>query len=254
MAKMYFVIADVHGYYDLMIKTLNEAGFDRNNPEHILVSLGDLTDRGEKVVECVEYVMNLSSSQRILIRGNHDELVDNLFATGTFGGHDITNGTWDTIRQFAEHTRGLTISKTLAEFDWDSVMKDARRFKTWSKYYDSLRNYAEIEGFVFVHGWIPQVKQWRKNADANDWDKAIWAKTPLLTKAEYWDESGKTIICGHWHSEAWWRKDGYPHVYKTYVHPHFIAIDACTAFSNQMNCIVIQRGKIIKNINVKGDK
>jgi hypothetical protein len=37
----YFVIADPHGFYDEMIKALDEAGFDKDNEDHWLVSCGD---------------------------------------------------------------------------------------------------------------------------------------------------------------------------------------------------------------------
>ena len=32
--KKYFIVADVHGFYDEMIDALNEAGFDKNNENH----------------------------------------------------------------------------------------------------------------------------------------------------------------------------------------------------------------------------
>lgn len=250
MAKRYFVIADVHGFYDLMVKALNEAGFDYENPNHILISLGDLTDRGPQPVECIEYVMGLPEKRRHLIRGNHDELVDNLFSTSTYGGHDITNGTWDTVRRFAEHERHFVISKQLAEMNWMDVIMDARKYRKWVEYYDSLVNYWEMDHFVFVHGWIPLVRNWRKNAKEDDWNRAIWAKTPQLTAAEHWDDKGKVVVCGHWHSEAWWSKDGYPYIFKTYTNPHFIALDAATAFSRQMNVLVIENDGIVGNYNV----
>lgn len=42
MSRKYFIVADVHSYYDEMIKALTEAGFEKNNLDHIFVSLGDL--------------------------------------------------------------------------------------------------------------------------------------------------------------------------------------------------------------------
>ena len=42
----YFVFSDVHGFYDLLIGKLNSEGFDINNPNHMLISLGDNFDRG----------------------------------------------------------------------------------------------------------------------------------------------------------------------------------------------------------------
>lgn len=45
MAKL-FCISDVHGFYNEMREALDNAGFDPNNEEHWLISLGDIWDRG----------------------------------------------------------------------------------------------------------------------------------------------------------------------------------------------------------------
>ena len=34
----FFVFSDVHGFYDEFVKALDEAGYDKNNPEHWLIS------------------------------------------------------------------------------------------------------------------------------------------------------------------------------------------------------------------------
>ena len=36
--KKYFVVADIHSFYDEFMKALNDAGFDINNEDHILIS------------------------------------------------------------------------------------------------------------------------------------------------------------------------------------------------------------------------
>lgn len=40
--KKFFVVSDVHGFYDEMIEALNKAGFDKNNKDHVFISCGDL--------------------------------------------------------------------------------------------------------------------------------------------------------------------------------------------------------------------
>ena len=47
--KKLFVVADVHSFYNEMIDALAEKGFDKNDPDHVFVSLGDLFDRGRHV-------------------------------------------------------------------------------------------------------------------------------------------------------------------------------------------------------------
>ena len=47
--KTYFVCSDIHGFYKEWVKSLKEAGFNKNNPEHILIVLGDIFDRGIRI-------------------------------------------------------------------------------------------------------------------------------------------------------------------------------------------------------------
>lgn len=249
MSNRYFVVADVHGFADLMKKGLNQAGFNPNNSNHVLISLGDLTDRGPQPIECLEYV--LSCPNRILLRGNHEELVDDLIRSREPSSNDVSNGTFATVIEFAKKVRGFNISDTYALMDWDGVRRDAAKLQVWKDYYSELVSYCELGKFVFVHGWIPLVPDWRKNAKDKDWYDAIWAQTPNMVKAQWWDDQHKIIVCGHWHSEYFWRHyNNEPNNFSTFVHPYFIALDACTAYSKQINILVIEDGKVVDNICV----
>lgn len=242
--KTYFVVADVHGFADLMKKGLAAAGFNVSNPDHVFVSLGDLTDRGTQNVDCLEYVMSLPN--RVLVRGNHDDLVANLiWHKPYFSSNDVSNGTYDTVRQFAEKTRGFHISDKLAVADWDSVRTDARRFDLWNKYYGELRNYFEVGHYVFVHGWIPVgMENWRQNATEADWEDAVWAKTPVMVRNCMWDRN-HIIVCGHWHSQQFHKDfENKPEEFGPFQHPHFIAMDSCTALSKELAVFIV---------NEKGD-
>ena len=43
---VFFVVSDVHSFYDEMMIALKEKKFNINNDNHIFVSCGDLLDRG----------------------------------------------------------------------------------------------------------------------------------------------------------------------------------------------------------------
>ena len=45
-----FVVSDLHGHYKELIKALKKAEFDENNDNHLLISLGDMFDRGQDSV------------------------------------------------------------------------------------------------------------------------------------------------------------------------------------------------------------
>ena len=47
----YFVVSDVHSFYDAMMNALNKQGFDPENKEHKLIACGDLFDRGDDTVK-----------------------------------------------------------------------------------------------------------------------------------------------------------------------------------------------------------
>ena len=55
----YYVVSDTHGYYDYLIKSLEEAGFFEDTEPHKLVLCGDLLDRGGQARELIDFMMQL---------------------------------------------------------------------------------------------------------------------------------------------------------------------------------------------------
>ena len=58
--KTYFVCSDIHGFYKEWMKSLKEAGFNKNNPEHILIVLGDIFDRGNEPWKVYKFLTSQS--------------------------------------------------------------------------------------------------------------------------------------------------------------------------------------------------
>ena len=72
----YFVVSDVHSFYDAMIDALNKQGFDIENPDHKVIVCGDLFDRGPDTVKCFEFCSALNEADRLIyICGNHEDLL-----------------------------------------------------------------------------------------------------------------------------------------------------------------------------------
>ena len=65
--KKYFVVTDVHSYFTLMKDALEQAGYDKANPNHIFVSCGDLLDRGDESAAILTFVNSIPKSRKILI-------------------------------------------------------------------------------------------------------------------------------------------------------------------------------------------
>lgn len=226
-------MSDIHSYYDEMQKALNDAGFDINNPEHVFISLGDLLDRGSKPKECLDFVNNLPDDRKVLIMGNHEELMDDCIERDFFFSHDWHNGTAETV-------------KILTDSLQPAVMENC---EAWKKYRNSLVNYYEIDRYIFVHGWIPidfltyeYLSSWR---EVGDWRRARWYNGMEMWGMDY-REPGKTIVCGHWHtSYGHSRFDnngsefGDDAVFTPFRKDGIVAIDACTAHTNFCNCLVL---------------
>lgn len=256
----YFIVADVHGFYDEMKAALDAAGF---NPEtDTLISCGDAIDRGPRPNEVIKFFVNLP--HKILIRGNHEDLMDDLMEN-PYGplGHDISNGTYNTLIELAsKHSKvnyGTKISKMYARYmEWEDLVKYARSEKTYRVYRDLLVDYAEIGKYIFVHGWIPcfedgtfigstLVKEfsynpdWRK-ASKKEWNEARWTYGLDATRQEIF-EPNKTIVCGHIHASAW--HEYYENAAKfenngIFENENVVALDACTALSKKVNVLVLE--------------
>lgn len=248
-----FVVADVHSFYDEMIYALNKKGFDKDNPQHVFISCGDLLDRGSKPVECLKYVLSLP--RKILIRGNHEDLLNEAIQRGIFLSHDVHNGTFDT----AQILSGI---KYDPETKNDGIiLEDIRHNKLWNDYYNQTIDYAETNKYIFVHGWIPTFSEdWH----TGNWDRARW-ENGMKMNSRGMNFTGKTIVCGHYHT-SWghhylhnkgpeWDDDVilYEQLYgvKNLPKAHFetfkdkgiMCLDGCTAISNIVNCEVLTIGK-----------
>lgn len=250
----YFVVSDVHSFFDEMMAALTEKGFDKDNQEHKLVVCGDLFDRGPKAVELLEFVKSLGD-RFIYVRGNHEDLLldcyNDLITHVYLGHHHISNGTVDTICQLT----GLNKFEVLSYSEKRDALLDTKILPLIYWMNETSVNYFEIGDYICVHGWIPHLRCSKdfKKANMIDWDRARW-----INGMEAWRNpenrvDGKTIICGHYHCSWGWshirqkrkefpdknRKD-WQKSFEPFVDDGIIAIDACTAYTGIVNCIVLE--------------
>lgn len=243
MAQKFFVVSDVHGFYDELISALNDAGFDKNNKDHWLVSCGDEWDRGSKPLEVMKFFINLE--RKILVRGNHMGLFEELCQRSYPEWHDKSNGTVDTVLKIGEY-------KIDHEFD----LCCERALKRTARYRKLLVNYFETENYIFVHSWIALNKigidkyeyriDWR-NATDSDWENAMWVNG-INMALDGLNKTGKTIVMGHYHcsyghlcsSDGEISEFGKDAIWEPWYHKDCIAIDRCTAHTGKVNVIVIE--------------
>jgi hypothetical protein len=271
--KKYFVVSDVHSFFSELMEALNEKGFEKDNPDHILCVCGDLFDRGNQAVKLFEFVKELQKQNRLIyITGNHEDLlfrcVDEL-ASGHYPGYyHFQNGTVKTICQFCG------ISETqIYERDEIAINKIYGIMQPILDFIrDNSVDYAKIGDVILVHGWIPLETDDENPYHARKTFKKVydhWEDTDGLDDIEryrrksYWSDArwingmeafkqgmtvpGKTIVCGHFHAN-WghsrlhnkcteWGNDA---IFEPFVDEGIIAIDGCVAYSGKINCIILE--------------
>lgn len=256
----YFVVADVHGFFDELMRSLDEKGFDKNNPDHTFVSLGDLMDRGRKPLECLKFVNSLE--RKILVRGNHEDLLDECLNRGYPMSHDISNGTATTIE--------ILYNEVVGEHTYqrERIASAVDNGEELNKYRKSLVDYAEVGDKIFVHGWIPCDSDERSKYKSRDvkysfdpeWRTGDWERARWINGMDAWNQGvrvpDKTIYCGHWHA-SWGNSklhnDGleFPNLRSTnpehrkanfdpFIDDGIVACDTCTAYSGRVNCVVTE--------------
>lgn len=65
-----WVVGDIHGMYNLLMTKMRQQGFDTD--KDILLSVGDLVDRGPDSVKCLEL---LDKIWFYAVRGNHEQMM-----------------------------------------------------------------------------------------------------------------------------------------------------------------------------------
>lgn len=204
----YFIVSDVHGCYDEMIRGLEDAGYDFSNPDHIFVSLGDLFDRGDKSYECLQFVNNLPDDKKILIYGNHETCLQEAIWRKYFRSHDSHNKTDKTCWEFYKIVHP---EAEIKDIDQTDVLRWLESWEELKKYFDSLKYYFVVGNNVFLHGWAPYWCRYLEDlskADWVDWWDSVWTdgcqyvmrfgiklKTDSSPNAEI-----LTVFCGHIHS------------------------------------------------------
>lgn len=244
----YYVTADPHGYYTVLRHALDAAGFFEDTEPHKLIILGDLFDRGTEAREVQDFVLRLmEKDQIILVKGNHEDLFEALATedSGVAYRHHITNGTFDTAVQLTGYDATMA---RIRNYDFADA---AKRTPYYQQIISSMLDFFETEHYVFVHGWIPCVRErggysyyteWR-SAGPNEWEKARWFNG--IDAAQTCMEE-KTILCGHWHAsyghakyEQKGSEFGPDADFSPYYGPGVIALDACTALSSKINVIIL---------------
>lgn len=233
----YFVISDIHSYYDEMIQSLQKSGFNSNNQNHHLLVLGDLFDRGPKSNEVLLYLHTLHMSGKCtIVLGNHDifllELLKGNYAKTMF--NVLHNGHGYTLEQLS----GTRPNEDNLD---DIRIKIIKEYPYLNDWISSFPLYLELEEYVFVHGGIDgSNKKWKTETTIRDF---VWGKEFDLLRIP-----DKIVVCGHTRVATIKKKTkNYKLLYKN--HPEYfkilnlegkIMIDCFVEISHELNVLVLE--------------
>lgn len=247
----YFITSDIHSYFKVLDNELKKQGFDKD--KDTLITLGDNFDRGKESWKMYRVLSTLPNV--ILVRGNHEDLLEELINRGFPLDHDFHNGTVQTISDISKH---YIKTKDLSVYDFIYNFKNTF-FYQWfksTKWVDKV----EFNNLVLTHATCP-------NKNFPSWEDARWAN-PYKYRVK-----NKILICGHWF--AWKGRDyknnnitlnvelnqllekeeGKQSLAEPFIDKDLIMIDACTTLTQKCNiliyddetCDLSYNGKIICN-------
>lgn len=259
--KKLFVVSDVHGHYHEMIDALEQAGFDENNENHLLISCGDEFDRGEHSLAVYTYFRRLESvNKAVILKGNHSIfMIDYLSGKSVSPFNYLYNGTNETLADFLMQTKpfetwcamGGVLEPTYGDFaTWITVAK--LDLKQWYpdllEWLETRPYYFETKNYIFTHGAIDGTcKDWhfpKKDYKGRfmDWDACMWDDGSFFGSEI--NNTDKTVIIGHFgtaHLRSMYGIESEdPHSILKREDGRVIAIDATTKLSKRVNVLVIE--------------
>lgn len=161
------------------------------------------------------------------------------------------NGTAKTIRHIGEFG--------ISTYTLSDAIKRCERDEDVVKYLNSLQSFYDDGENVFVHGWVAgrYIHSINEHTfqyeNESEWEKARW-----LNGMDEWHRGNRvpnrTVFCGHWHCSWGWSHidnkykefpqrthEDFSKSFRPYIKDGICAIDACTAYSYKVNCVVVER-------------
>lgn len=280
MKKKVFACSDIHGHYQETLQALQEAGWDENNENHLLIVCGDIFDRGRESWSVYKWLKRLTDEGKAIVtKGNHDDfLIDfmgELDFNHTYGYNDYAylsgwNGVNETIDDFLHSTSEYKMFALMyagEENTWDAFVKYARKeikkenpgIVDWL---NNLPDYYETKNYIFTHGSIdPFCYDW-KNPYSEDeefydkpldirWRKCHWDDGTFLTKEH--KNTDKTVVVGHFGTgdlRSKWQVDTRDiNDYSILKLGKKIFLDGCTILTKKVNVLVIDEEELLENNN-----
>ena len=163
---MTYVVGDVHGMYENLLKLLDKLPLGKTDE---IVFLGDYIDRGPNSKGVVDLLIDLSKYHNtVFIRGNHEDMMLKCLKLGDcltwhFNGADAT------LRSFG----------------------GVERMKKYLDFFESLKIFHEKGIFLMVHGGV---KPGIPLKDQDEFDM-LWIRDEFIYSVE--PLPGRVVVFGH---------------------------------------------------------
>ena len=271
----YFIVSDIHGYCDYLIRDLLKEGYERENQNHTLIILGDILDRGTQPKETLDFLMTVPKDNLIMVKGNHEYLLEKLLKKKEINRVDIINGTASTLFNLLDYNYIEGNPFKCRKFR-KSVKSNA--YLKWLKNY-KFKNFYKLDKFILVHSFIPLYNktpfniyhlygEYKRNLeyipnwgtvklDKQTWEEATWGCPYMLFKDGFFKEEskkGNVLVCGHWRTSDFFRAYKKEVSNDIFYSPHLIAIDGNTPISEKVNVLVLEEkgGRVVVVKDNKG--
>jgi serine/threonine protein phosphatase 1 len=170
--KRTFAIGDIHGCLDQLEDLVHRI---EPRKDDLLVFLGDYIDRGPRITEVIDFLIDLASEVPcVFLRGNHEDMFLEFLEFGTNKTLYFANGGRKTVESylgsepFISHTQ---VAHALSQSHRD--------------FYAGLRWYYEDAHYIYVHAGVqPGVPMFRQDHRDLVWirDDFIFSPTGLNKK------------------------------------------------------------------------
>ncbi|VEU82607.1 metallophosphoesterase [Acholeplasma hippikon] len=220
--KKYFVFSDIHGNFKVLVDALEKKGFEVDNPNHHLISLGDHFDRGVENLSVLGFLKYFDRVGRLMmILGNHDEFLLKFLKGEDDGVFNVKyNGMGNTLIELSDKEansmpkiRQSILGKYPFILDLLSKMKDK----------------IELNDKVFIHAGYTF-------SEEKGWYIYNFSKTPLFIENYPYD--GKVYIFGHHHVQPLNKYYLHKESDEPFRYKHFIGIDANTVITKKVNILI----------------
>lgn len=175
--KRTFAIGDIHGCCDKLEDLISLID---PRPDDRLVFLGDYVDRGDRVVDVIDYLITLSKTfPCIFLKGNHEDMFLSFLEFGNNRTVFFANGGIKTVESYASPEVFVSAEQIVR------TMPDDHR-----DFFTRLRWHFEDEQYLYVHAGIkPHVAM----ADQDRYD-LIWIRDEFIFSPT---GLAKKVIFGH---------------------------------------------------------